>query len=325
MTSTTLGDNALCQLAPRLSRLEVLWCEDVKFHDSTLSLVIDSCGPRLRALSTECIGSQIVDTAMHTPNLRSVQIERGDSVQNMIDALCFWRQLRSIRMSCDFLIGGLHDVGSCCPLLESYYGFVDEQVLASLSSCVHLTDLDVFSGKIDVTLDMVGLLTSIGGNLVSFGVPDCDGSVVLPLVATHCKKIAKLNFLYAIDVTDALVEEVLSARGTTVVDMNLKPGCTNLSLLSVATHCPNLTALDLSFNKDVTDDGVIDLAMSCSALRQLKLGQTNTGDASLVHLVDHPALRHIVVSKWVSDKQLDAVHARRTEMGLRAVTIKTSW
>jgi hypothetical protein len=317
-------NSALKRLLPRLSRLEVLWCEDTTLYDFVLSSMINVCGPRLRELSLECTGDQLLTIAMGAPNLRSIKLDHPNSAQIMDAALGFCRQLRSIRVNDIPSEIGLYRIGTCCPFLERYYGHVDEKLMASLSSCAHLTDLDLYSGPADMTNGMATLLKSVGGSLRFIDFPCCDGSVVFPLIARHCKKLAKIRILHVSLVTDALVEEVLSNCGPTLEDIDLKAGCTDASLASAASHCPNLVTLDLTFNKSVTDAGLAVLAASCPNLRQLDLTCTNLSDASLLSLAEHSALRHVTVTDWMTTAGLKAVHARRAELGLRAITTTLS-
>jgi hypothetical protein len=111
----------------------------------------------------------------------------------------------------------------------------------------------------------------------------------------------------------------LSKCGSTLVDIDLTDACTDASLLSVAAHCPNITTVDVHWNRSVTDAGVVALAAACPDLRQLDLYWTRIGDASLSSLAEHPALRRIAVPVFVSAIQIGAIHARRAELGLRAL------
>jgi hypothetical protein len=316
----------LIQLAPRLSRLELLWCVGSGLMDCIFSSVIEMCGPRLRTLHIDLTDDRLLTVATSAPNLRFVSIHRPVSAHGLATALPFLRQLRGIHIEDSSLVCALYDIGSCCPFLQTYRGYVDGQMLTCLSVCGHLTELDVcvHNGRIDLTTAMAGLLESTGRNLLSIDFPYCDGSVVLPFVAQHCKKLTTLFTTHFSIVNDDLMEEVLSNCGSTLMYIAVNELCTDASLRSIAAHCPNLVTLDLIFNTNVTDDGVAAIAASCCNLRQISLRWTNVTGVSLMCLVEHPALRVVIVSDWATEQYLDAAHARRAMLGFRAVTIVDS-
>jgi hypothetical protein len=324
------NNNALMRLLPRLSRLEVLWCEGTHLTDSVLFPILEVCGPRLRALCIEFTDDQLLAVAVGAPNLRSIYIRlamHGVSAHGLTAALPFLRQLRSIHVASSSLICALYAIDSYCPFLETYRGPVDEQLLTILSSCEHLTELNVFSdvsNKQKFTSTTASFLASAGNNLRSIELPRCDGSVVLPLVARYCKKLCQMFISRLSGVNDALVEEVLSSCGSTLVCMNLTRECTDASLVSVGSHCPNLTALDLFGNENITDDGVIAMAASCPHLQRLGLKWCNLSGVSLSALAEHPALRVVGVSDWASKQDIGVVRARRAERGLQPMITRES-
>jgi hypothetical protein len=319
---TGVVDNlTLCKLMPRLSHLAVLWCE-TKLSDSFLSSMLEVCGPRLLELKWESTDGQLLTVVKSAPNLRSIYVDYRTSAHAVATALCFLRQLRCIHAGSINMLYGLYEIGSSCPFLETYIGLVDDQLLASLSSCGNLTNVDMYSHKTDVTAALVGFITRVGHNLRSVDFPLCDGSVVLPLVARLCRNLTKICGTHVCQVTDALIEDVLSSCGSTLKEVDLMKGCTDTSLVSVATHCPHITNLSLRFKNTITDDGVAALIASCPHLHQLDIGWTKLGGATLSAMAKHSALRYVFVSRRWTDQEEDDVVARRIELGLRNISIE---
>jgi hypothetical protein len=324
----TRNDVTMRRLMPRLSCLEVLHYEGTALCDNVLSLVIQACGHRLRELDMNCTNNQLMIVATGAPNLQSIHSHCWlyMSISGLAAALPFLRQLRSMRMHSASLTLGLHDIGTCCPFLETYDGSVDEPLLMSLSSCMHLTNLDMHTID-DMTNALTVLLPSVGHNLRFVKLPPCDGSVVFPLVARHCRKLEKLIVKFVCDVTDALAEEVLSRCGPTLACVKMqktffdKEPLTDAFLVSVAAHCPNLADLDLNYNSHITDAGVIALAASCPNLRRLGLRQTDISVAAVLTLAEQPALIHITVDDRKATRIQQRAHLRRVELGLRPLVI----
>jgi hypothetical protein len=318
------NNKTIVRLAPRLSRIEVLWYERTQLSDSALSLLLGVCGTRLRELSINCTDRQFLAAVMSAPSLQFVHVQQYVSALGLAAALPFLRKLKSIRADSIYLVRALHDINSRCPFLETYHGVFDEQLATSLSQCEHLTDLNLFNDDTDMTTTMTGLLASVGRNLRSIDFPKCEGSVVLPLVAKHCEKLQKLFIALVSNVTDALMEEVLCHCGSTLVYVRLLEDCTDASLVNVASHCPNLTVLNLNFNKNITDAGMAALAASCTNLRQVGIRWTDLSHVSLLALVEHPLLRYVAVSGLETEQQLKDAHTRRAELGLRPIVTDDS-
>jgi hypothetical protein len=336
------NSDVIMRLLPRLSRLEVLWCCGQTLRDAALSSVLEVCGPRLRELWMELTDVQLLRVAMAAPSLRFVYICDVSSAHGLASALPFLRQLRRIEMYNAQAAGVLYDISSSCPLLETYQGFVDEQLLTALAACEHLTELDVFCDyRVALTDAMAGFLKSVGHNLLSLDVPNCDGAVVLPLIAQYCKKLQTLSVSQAAPVTDVLMEELLAGCGSTLVRMSMESGCTDASFVSIATHCPNITDLRLDSNTHMTEHGVAALTTSCPNLGRLAIGLTYLSGLSLLRLAEHPALRYLhSYSDWAMDEDVAVpqvriahmatkedvavVHARRAHLGLRPLTITSN-
>jgi hypothetical protein len=333
LTAIVDYNNAISHLAPRLSRLEVVWRTDMTLSDDVFTSMISVCGPRLRTLRMKFTDDQLMAAALGAPRLQCIHVQTVVSAHGLASALPFLRQLKAIHVAAPSLMRELYDINSCCPFLETYCGYVDERVLAILSSCATLTELNG-SGRHDddgdlfhicthdVTNAMAGFLASVGSNLISIDFPHCDGTVVLPLVAQHCKKIMKLYMYRVSRITDALMEEVVCNCGSTLEEIDLRMECTDASLVSVAAHCPNITTVCLSYNSNVTNDGLAVLTASCPRLRCLYLNSTDLLDDSLLALAEIPSVRHVEVSVLVTAHGIKTAHARRAELGLPGMVTK---
>jgi hypothetical protein len=306
---------AVEQLMPRLSRVEVLWCQYESSYHGIFEMMITLYSPRLRDLNMHCIDDdKLLTIVMSATNLHSIHLHHMVSAPGVANALCFLRQLKHINVRSPQLLPGLYDIGSTCPLLETYTGHIDAHIITSLASCQHLTKLDVFRGIPGLTNALSGLLRTVGHNLQWVEFPYCDGSDVLPLIGQHCGKIQRLGIPYMYKVTDGLMDEALSGCGSTLRDLYLTPECTDATLISVAAHCPNLIHFDTTINDHFTDSGMAVFIASCPNLRHLNL--------CMRAVACHPALQRVSGFIWASDKKLNSIHTERAELGLRPVILE---
>ncbi len=111
-------------------------------------------------------------------------------------------------------------------------------------------------------------------------------------IATQCRKLKLLNVNNCPEVTHHILQvfaknngwlETLCAAGTYITDEGL-------SLISVVLSKKNMTSLDISFCRDVTDFGLITLSEICCNLKFLNL-------CSLSRVTD-VGIQHIISNCW---------------------------